>query len=63
MHTQTCMSNSLQTLSTRHCIRTALTGDMKGRYACSLIHELRVIFRLYDDIIHLLDIGSHDEVY
>jgi len=41
----------------------ALTGDLKGKYACSLTHELRVIFRLYDDIVHLLDIGSHDEVY
>jgi addiction module RelE/StbE family toxin len=41
----------------------ALTGDMKGKYACSLTYELRVIFKLYDDIVHLLDIGSHDEVY
>ena len=41
----------------------ALTGELKGKYACSLTHELRVIFRLYDDIVHLLDIGSHDEVY
>lgn len=40
-----------------------LTGNLKGKYACSLTHELRVIFRLYDDIVHLLDIGSHDEVY
>lgn len=41
----------------------ALTGELKGKYACSLTYELRVIFRLYDDIVHLLDIGSHDEVY
>lgn len=41
----------------------ALEGKLKGKYACSLTHELRVIFRLYDDIVHLLDIGSHDEVY
>lgn len=40
-----------------------LTGDLKGKYACSLTHDLRVVFRLYDDIVHLLDIGSHDEVY
>lgn len=40
-----------------------LTGDLKGKYACSLTYELRVVFKLYDDIIHLLDIGSHDEVY
>jgi len=41
----------------------ALTGDMKGKYACSLTYELRIVFRLHDNIIHLLDIGSHDEVY
>jgi addiction module RelE/StbE family toxin len=40
-----------------------LTGALKGKYACSLTHKLRVVFRLYDDTIHLLDIGSHDEVY
>ncbi|MBI1810775.1 MAG: type II toxin-antitoxin system mRNA interferase toxin, RelE/StbE family [Nitrospirae bacterium] len=41
----------------------ALTGELKGKYACSLTYELRVVFKLYDDIVHLLDIGSHDEVY
>ena len=41
----------------------ALTGQLKGKYACSLTYELRIIFKLYDNIIHLLDIGSHDEVY
>lgn len=40
-----------------------LTGDLKGKYACSLTYDLRIVFKLYDDIIHLLDIGSHDEVY
>jgi addiction module RelE/StbE family toxin len=40
-----------------------LTGKLKGKYACSLTHDLRIVFRLHDDIIHLLDIGSHDEVY
>ena len=40
-----------------------LTGELRGLHACSLTHELRVVFRLYDDIVHLLDIGSHDEVY
>ncbi|MBI1810421.1 MAG: type II toxin-antitoxin system mRNA interferase toxin, RelE/StbE family [Nitrospirae bacterium] len=41
----------------------ALTGELKGKYACSLTHELRVVFKLHDDIVHLLDIGTHDEVY
>jgi len=40
-----------------------LTGELQGKYACSLTHDLRIIFKLYDDIVHLLDIGSHDEVY
>jgi len=41
----------------------ALTGDLKGRYACSLTYNLRVVFKIHDDIVYLLDIGSHDEVY
>jgi addiction module RelE/StbE family toxin len=41
----------------------ALTGNLKGKYGCSLTHDLRVIFSLYDDIVYLLDIGSHDDVY
>lgn len=41
----------------------ALTGELKGKHACSLTHELRVVFKLHDDIVHLLDIGAHDEVY
>ena len=40
-----------------------LTGKLKGKYACSLTYELRIVFRLYDDIVHLLDIGPHDDVY
>lgn len=40
-----------------------LTGKLKGKYACSLTRDLRIVFRLHDDIIHLLDIGRHDEVY
>lgn len=41
----------------------ALTGNLKGKYACSLTHELRIVFKLRSDIVHLLDIGNHDEVY
>ena len=41
----------------------ALTGNMIGRHACSLTYDLRIVFKLYDDIVHLLDIGSHGEVY
>ncbi len=41
----------------------ALTGELKGKYACALTHELRIIFKLSSDTLHLLDIGTHDEVY
>ncbi|OGW36398.1 MAG: hypothetical protein A2Y97_01880 [Nitrospirae bacterium RBG_13_39_12] len=40
-----------------------LKGDMEGLFACSLTHELRIIFELSSKTIRLLDIGSHDEVY
>jgi addiction module RelE/StbE family toxin len=40
-----------------------LTGQLKDKYACSLTYDLRVIFKLYDNTVHLLDIGTHDEVY
>lgn len=41
----------------------ALTGKLKDNNACSLTHDLRIVFKLHGDIVHLLDIGSHDEVY
>ncbi len=41
----------------------ALIGGLKDKYACSLTYELRIVFTLHDDIVHLLDIGTHDEVY
>ncbi|MFN3481157.1 MAG: type II toxin-antitoxin system YafQ family toxin, partial [Thermodesulfovibrionales bacterium] len=41
----------------------ALSGNLKGKYACSLTHDLRIIFKLTSETIHLLDIGTHDEVY
>lgn len=41
----------------------ALSGDLKGKYACTLTYDLRIIFKLSDDAVHLLDIGSHNEVY
>lgn len=40
-----------------------LSGELKGKYACSLTHELRIVFKLHTDTVHLLDIGNHDEVY
>lgn len=40
-----------------------LSGELENRYACSVTYKIRIVFRLYDNIVHLLDIGSHDEVY
>jgi mRNA interferase YafQ len=40
-----------------------LKGNLAGLYACSLSHDLRIIFELSPDTVHLIDIGSHDEVY
>lgn len=40
-----------------------LKGKLKGKYACSLTYELRIIFSLTDEYVTLIDIGSHDEVY
>lgn len=41
----------------------ALKGELQGRYAFSLTHSLRITFKFTSDIVHLLDIGTHDEVY
>lgn len=40
-----------------------LSGNLKGKYACSVTDDLRIVFTVRDNIIHLLDIGPHDEVY
>ena len=41
----------------------ALSGNFKGRYACSVTPDIRILFTLTKDTVHLLNIGSHDEVY
>ncbi len=40
-----------------------LSGELKGKYACSLTYKLRVVFEITDNTILLLNIGTHDEVY
>ncbi|MBF0320516.1 MAG: type II toxin-antitoxin system mRNA interferase toxin, RelE/StbE family [Nitrospirae bacterium] len=40
-----------------------LSGSLSDRYACSVTEDVRIIFSLSDDTVHLLNIGSHDEVY
>ena len=44
-----------------------LKGKFKGRWACSVAYDLRIIFRIVQientEAILLLTIGTHDEVY
>ncbi|QWR77926.1 type II toxin-antitoxin system RelE/ParE family toxin [Candidatus Magnetomonas plexicatena] len=40
-----------------------LFGNLSDRYACSLTEDIRITFKLSDDTVHLLNIGSHDIVY
>jgi len=46
-----------------------LTGQLQGLWACSVAYDCRIIFALKkdsvteEDLIVLVDIGSHDEVY
>ncbi|MBF0516386.1 MAG: type II toxin-antitoxin system mRNA interferase toxin, RelE/StbE family [Nitrospirae bacterium] len=40
-----------------------LSGNLKDTYSCSMTEDIRIIFTLSDDTIHLLNIGSHDDVY
>ncbi|MBF0554920.1 MAG: type II toxin-antitoxin system mRNA interferase toxin, RelE/StbE family [Nitrospirae bacterium] len=40
-----------------------LSGNLRGMHSCSLTYEIRIIFKLEADVLYLLDVGSHDEVY
>jgi mRNA interferase YafQ len=46
-----------------------LTGQLDGLWSCSVVYDCRIIFAFKkdtitgDDLIILVDIGSHDEVY
>ena len=46
-----------------------LTGQLDGLWSCSVVYDCRIIFAFKkdtitgDDLIVLVDIGSHDEVY
>ncbi|MBF0591898.1 MAG: type II toxin-antitoxin system mRNA interferase toxin, RelE/StbE family [Nitrospirae bacterium] len=47
-----------------HSLKThPLTGSLKGLYSCSLTHDIRIVFELNDYGVHILNIGTHDEVY
>ncbi|MFI5271257.1 MAG: type II toxin-antitoxin system YafQ family toxin [Candidatus Saccharimonadales bacterium] len=41
----------------------ALTGKLSGKRAFSVTGEIRVIYVELEDVIVLLDIGTHDQVY
>lgn len=46
-----------------------LTGQLEGLWSCSVTYDCRIIFAFRkdsitaEDLIVLIDIGSHDEVY
>ena len=44
-----------------------LRGGLVGCWACSVTRDLRIVFRFEveggDEVIVLLDVGTHDEVY
>jgi len=44
-----------------------LRGDMEGVWACSVAYDLRLMFEIIEqesvEVIHLLSIGTHDELY
>jgi mRNA interferase YafQ len=46
-----------------------LSGQLKGLWACSVDYDCRIVFTFEpdpdtgDDMIVLIDLGSHDEVY
>jgi len=46
-----------------------LTGQLEGLWACSVAYDCRIVFAFKsdpgtnEDVIVLVDIGSHDEVY
>lgn len=40
-----------------------LTGKLKNSLAFSITYEYRLVFTIIDHEIHLLAIGTHDEVY
>ena len=42
-----------------------LQGELSQYYACSLNYEFRIIVtvKIIDDMLVLINIGSHDEVY
>lgn len=40
-----------------------LTGKLKGLMSCWISYEYRIVFKKNGDVLFLLNVGSHDEVY
>ncbi|MBF0556239.1 MAG: type II toxin-antitoxin system mRNA interferase toxin, RelE/StbE family [Nitrospirae bacterium] len=40
-----------------------LTGDLKEFWSCDVSYEIRLRFKIVGDIVELIDIGTHDDVY
>jgi len=40
-----------------------LKGALKNKYSCTITYSHRLIFKIVENDIYLLEIGSHEEVY
>ena len=40
-----------------------LKGKLNDKYACSINYEYRLVFKINDNLIQVLSIGNHDDVY
>lgn len=45
------------------CKTHQLTGPLRGYHAASIDYRYRLVFLIDGDILVLINIGSHDEVY
>lgn len=41
----------------------ALSGDLKGYRAFSVTGDVRVVYKIKNDVAYLADIGTHNQVY
>jgi addiction module toxin, RelE/StbE family len=40
-----------------------LRGELDGYWACTVDDDLRLLFRLQNDELFLVNLGNHDQVY
>jgi mRNA-degrading endonuclease YafQ of YafQ-DinJ toxin-antitoxin module len=62
---QRALSRALRLLAVDPRDARLRTGKLEGgdRWACSYAYDGRIVFNWAGDLITLLDLGTHDEVY